>query len=248
MNKNALRGFAVSGLLVMGLTACGGAGTSTDAASAPASEPATATPTPSPTEVPFRSYTKAELASIVGDVRDSKDTRLMVMPEDRMTDTLKQVKDLVANATVEPAMCADFVTGGGVQLQEGATLSIGASASSTAESAQLLSLFSGVAEDKVKAVAQNKAKELESCASIQMGVMGQTVEATTKSLPTSAKTPGAVAYLTVSSGAGLSQTQLFLSAVKSGVVLVAQSTGTKVADTDLPKLEGMLDQAADLIK
>ncbi|MFF1828134.1 hypothetical protein [Paenarthrobacter sp. NPDC058040] len=246
MNKNALRGFAVSGLLVMGLTACGGAGTSTEAASAPASESATAAPTPA--EVPFRTFTKAELGSIVGQVRDTNDTKLLVMPDDKLTDAMKQVRDLVANAKVEPAVCADFVTGGGVQLEEGATISIGASASSTAETALLLSVFSGVAEDKVKAVGQNKAKELEACGTIQMTMLGTAVEATTKTLATSAKTPGAVAYRSVASAGGVSQTQLFVSAVKSGVVLVAQSTGTKVADTDLPKLEAMLDQAADLIK
>ncbi|MCP2046184.1 UNVERIFIED_ORG: hypothetical protein J3D58_000256 [Paenarthrobacter nicotinovorans] len=244
MNKNALRGFAVSGLLAMGLTACGGAGTSTDAASAPASE--TATPTPS--EVEFRTYSKAELTKIVGDVRDGKGTRLMVMPDDRLADTLKQVKDLLANSVIEPAACTSFLTGGGVQMEEGATMSIGASASSTAETAQLLSLFSGASEEKVKAVAENSAKDLAACGDIRMTVMGEVVHASVKALPTSAKTSGAIAYHSTAAGTAGTQEQLFVSAVKSGVVLVAQSTGTKVMDSDLPKLEAMLDQAAELVK
>jgi hypothetical protein len=244
MNKNALRGFAVSGLLVMGLTACGGAGTSTDAASAPASEAGT----PTPTEAPFRTYSKAELASLVGDVRDAKGTRLMVMPEDRLADTLKQVKDLLANSVVEPAACANFLTGGGIQMEEGATISIGASASSTAETANLLSLFSGVSADKVNAVSENGAKDLAACGNVQMTIMGEVVQASSKALPTAAKTPGAIAYRSTVAGTGGSRNQLFVSAVKSGVVLVAQSTGTKVEDSELPELEAMLDQAADLIK
>ncbi|UXM93185.1 hypothetical protein [Paenarthrobacter sp. JL.01a] len=242
MNKNALRGFAVSGLLVMGLAACSGAGTSTEAASAPASE--TATPTP----VEFRSYSKAELTKIVGDVRDGKGTKLMVMPDGQMADTMKQVKDLLANSVIEPASCTSFLTGGGIQMEEGATMSIGASASSTAETAHLLSLFSGASEDKVKAVAENSAKDLAACGDIQMTVMGSVVHASVKALPTSAKTPGAIAYHSTAAGEAGSQEQLFVSTVKSGVVLVAQSTGTKVSDSDLPKLEAMLDQAADLIK
>ncbi|MFC8040619.1 hypothetical protein ACFUOZ_14810 [Paenarthrobacter sp. NPDC057355] len=244
MNKNALRGFAVSGLLVMGLAACSGACTSTEAASAPASE----TATPTPTTVEFRTYSKAELTKMVGDVRDGKGTRLMVMPDDRLADTLQQVKDLLTNSVIEPASCTSFLTGGGIQMEEGATMSIGASASSTAETAYLLSLFSGASEDKVKAVAENSAKDLAACGDIQMTVMGNAVHATIKALPTSAKTPGAIAYHNTAAGPAGSQEQLFVSTVKSGVVLVAQSTGTKVSDSDLPKLEAMLDQAADLIK
>ncbi|MDI2036997.1 hypothetical protein [Paenarthrobacter nitroguajacolicus] len=244
MNKNALRGFAVSGLLVMGLTACSGPGTSTDAASAPASE----TATPTPTQVEFRTFSKAELTKIVGDVRDAKGTRLMVMPDAQMADTMKQVKDLMGNSVIEPAACTSFLTGGGIQMEEGATMSIGASASSTAETAHLLSLFSGASEDRVKAVAENNAKDLAACGEVQMTVMGEVVHASVKAMPTSAKTPGAIAYHSTAAGTAGSQEQLFVSAVKSGVVLVAQSAGTKVLDSDLPKLEAMLDDAAELIK
>ena len=171
-----------------------------------------------------------------------------VMPDDRLADTLKQVKDLLANSVIEPAACTSFLTGGGVQMEEGATMSIGASASSTAETAQLLSLFSGASEEKVKAVAENSAKDLAACGDIQMTVMGEVVHASVKALPTSAKTSGAIAYHSTAAGTAGTQEQLFVSAVKSGVVLVAQSTGTKVMDSDLPKLEAMLDQAAELVK
>lgn len=241
MNKNALHGFAVSGLLVLGLTSCGG-GTSTDTTSAPASESAT------PSAVPFRTYTKAELGKIVDNVRDSNDARLLVMPNDRLEDTLKQAKQIVSNSTVEPAACAEFAVGAGALLEEGTTLSIGASASSTAQSVTLLTLVSGVPEDKVKELTAGKSVNVASCGAMHATILGQSVEASTKIMPTSAKTEGALAYKTTAFAAGGgSQDQLILTAAKGGVILISQSSGTTVSDSDLPKLEAMLDQAAALI-
>ncbi|MFE4195598.1 hypothetical protein ACFRJ9_07020 [Paenarthrobacter sp. NPDC056912] len=210
---------------------------------APGSETAT------PTKVVFKSYTKAELGQIVDEVRDSNDVRLLVMPDDRLQDTLKQVNEVITNSTVEPAACAEFAVGGGALLEEGATMSIGASASSTAQSLVLLTLVSGVPEDKVKALMDGKSTNVASCETMQATIMGQSVEASTKSVPTSAKTEGALAYKTsaIAPGGG-SQDQLILTAAKGGVVLISQSSGTTVQDSDLPKLESMLDQAAALIK
>ena len=198
--------------------------------------------------VPYRTYSKAELVKIVDDARDSSDVRLLVLPEDRLNDTIAQIKQIVANSTIEPAACADFATGGGVQLDEGAVISIGASASSNSKSAQMLSLVSGVAEDRLTTLDANKAKDASGCADIQMTVLGQAVSASTKSLPTAAKTPGAVAFLTTIGAAEASQFQLILTAVKGGVVLTTQSTGSEATEADLPKLEAMLDSAAALIK
>ena len=239
MNKIALSEIGASALLVLGLTACSGQTPSVDA-SLPAP--------PTQTEIPYRTYPKAELTKMIGDVRDSNDVRLLAMPDDRLEDTMAQLQSVIANSTVQPSVCADFATGGGVQFEEGAVLSIGASASSNNDSAQLLTLISGVPEEKVKAVAADKATELAGCTEIQMSVMGQTINASTKAIPTSAETPGAVAYRTTMGGTGGAQDQLVVTAVKSGVVLISQSAGSKVADSDLPKIETMLDQAADLIK
>ncbi|WP_405476623.1 hypothetical protein [Paenarthrobacter ilicis] len=243
MNKNALRGLAVSGLLVMGLTACGGGSTPTDPSAA--SKPLTTTPT----QVPFKTYTKAELGKMVDEVRDSNDVRLLVMPDDRLEDTLKQTKAIATNSTVEPAACADFTLGDGILLNEGATLSIGASASSTADSLVLLTLVSGLTEDKVKEFMTSKTASLDACGTVQATVMGQNVEASTKSLPTAAKTDGAVAYKSsaIAPGSG-SQDQLIVTAAKGGIVIISKSAGKTVQDTDLTKLESMLDQAAALIK
>lgn len=242
MNKNALRGLAVSALLVMGLTACGGGGASSSTTSAPTNEPTALA------EVPFRTYTKAELGKIIDDVRDSNDVRLLVMPDDRLQDTLKQAKEVITNSTVEPAECAQFAVGGGALLEEGATVGIGASASSTAQSLVLLTLVSGVSEEKVKALMAAKSTNVASCGATQATILGQAVEVSTKSMPTSAKTPGALAYKSSAIAPGSAQDQLILTAAKGGVVLLAQSSGTAVSDSDLPKLEAMLDQASDLIK
>jgi len=240
MNKNTLRGFAVSGLLVVGLSACGIGGTPTDTSSPSANESA---------EVPFKTYTKAELGQIVDGVRDSNDVRLLVMPDDRLQDTLKQVNEVVTNSTVEPAGCAEFAVGGGPLLEEGATMSIGASASSTAQSLVLLTLVSGLPEDRVKVLMAGKSANLASCGTMQATIMGQSVDASTKSMATSAKTEGALAYKTsaIVPGGG-SQDQMILTAAKGGIVLISQSSGTTVQDSDLSKLESMLDQAAALIK
>ncbi|QOI64061.1 hypothetical protein IG195_02830 [Arthrobacter sp. TES] len=244
MNTNALRGLAVSALLAISLTSCSGGG-----ASSAESEPAPVSESATPTEVPFKTYSRVELGKILESVRDSNDTRLLVMPDDRLKDALKQAKDIVSNSTVEPAACAEFVAGGGAQLEDGAVVSIGASASSNAESIVLLTLVSGVSEDRVNELMAGRAANVKSCGASQATILGQSVEAVTSVLQTSAKTDGALAYKSSATAPGAgSQDQVVVMAAKGGVVLMGQSTGATVADSDLPKLEAMLDQAADLIK
>lgn len=171
----APRGLAVSALLAISLTSCAGGG-----ASSAESEPSPVSESATPTEVPFKTYSRVELGKILESVRDSNDTRLLVMPDDRLKDALKQAKDIVANSTVEPAACAEFVAGGGAQLEEGAVVSIGASASSNAESVVLLTLVSGVSEDRVKELMAGRAANLKSCGASQATILGQNVEAVTK--------------------------------------------------------------------
>lgn len=128
-------------------------------------------------------------------------------------------------------------------------MSIRASASSNAQSLVLLTLVSGVPEDRVNELMAGKSTNVATCGAMQATILGQSVEASTKTLPTSAKTEGALAYKTsaVALGGG-SQDQLILTAAKGGVVLMSQSTGATVSDSDLSKLESLLDQAAALIK
>ena len=241
MKMKALGGFVVSAFLLAGLTACVGAGTSTDTTSAAGLESAAGD---SP-----KMYTRAELGQILGDVRDSNDVRLLLMRDDRLEDTLKVAKDVVTNSTVEPAACAGFAVEGSELLEPGATVNMGVSEGSNEQAMVSLTLVSGLPEDRAKEIVTGKSTNVASCESMQVTFRGHNIEASTKSMTTSVMTEGAVAYKTsaIVPGDG-PQEQLILTAAKRGVILIGQSYGTTVPDADLAKLESMLDQAAALIK
>lgn len=254
MNRSVVRYFGGSALLVLALTACGGpanqaaggggAATQTSAAGTPA----TATPSPTPTEDAFKMLTSDELAEIAGAVKDADSVALAVMPAEKVSQALDQIMSLLTEVQVEPAECNSIAAGTALKPDSNTTMAVGASTSSNAELTSTLSLLSGVDEDKLGQTLSARSKEIADCRNLTMNVRGVSMTATTTGLDSGAETPGAIAMQTdVMLPTGVTQSTVMTFAVKGGVLISAQASGTGVTSADLASAEALLDQAAGLI-
>jgi hypothetical protein len=249
MNTSVVRYFGGSALLVLALTACGGPANPADAGGGGASETsATATPSPTPTEEAFKMLTSDELAEIAGGVKDADSVALAVMPADKVSQALDQMMSLMTEVQVEPAECNSIATGTALKPDSNTTMAVGASTSSNAELTQTLSLLSGVDKEKLEETLSARGKEIADCGNLSMKIGEMSVTATTTGLDSGAETPGAIAMQTdVTLPTGATQSTVMAFAVKGGVMIAAQASGTGVTSADLASAEALLDQAAALI-
>lgn len=248
MNTSVVRFFGASALLVLGLSACGGPAAPADAGASPATSAASATPTPTPSEAAFTMLTSDELAEIAGAVTDSDSVALSVLPADKVSQALDQMMTLMTEVQVEPAECNSIATGTAIKPDSNTTMAVGASTSSTAELTQTLSLVSGVEKEQLDQTLARRSSEIADCSTISMTVKGMAMTAETTRLDSGAGTEGTIAMQTdVTLPTGGTQSTVMAFAVKSGVLISAQATGTGVTSSDLAAAEAMLDQAAALI-
>ncbi|WLQ05390.1 hypothetical protein [Arthrobacter oryzae] len=248
MNTSVVRIFGASALLVLCLSACGGPANTADAGAASETPAASATPSPTPTEDPFKMLTSDELSEIAGAVKDSDGVALTVMPADKVSQALDQMMSIMNEVQVEPAECNSIATGTAFKPDSNTTMAVGASTSSTAELTQTLSLLSGVDKETLDQTLTQRNSEIGACGNISMNVGGMAMTAATTKLDSDASTPGAVALQTdVTLPTGATQSTIMIFAVKGGVLISAQASGTGVTSADLASAESFLDQAAALI-
>ncbi|WP_156372288.1 hypothetical protein [Arthrobacter sp. Leaf337] len=248
MNTSVVRFFGASALLVLGLSACGGPAAPADAGASPAASAASDTPSPTPTEAAFTMLTSDELAEIAGAVKDSDSVALSVLPAEKVSQALEQMMSLMTEVQVEPAECNSIATGTAIKPDSNTTMAVGASTSSTAELTQTLSLVSGVEKEQLDQTLARRSSEIADCSSISMNIKGMSMTAETIRLDSGAGTEGAIAMQTdVTLPTGGTQSTVMAFAVKGGVLISAQATGSGVTSSDLAAAEAMLDQAAALI-
>lgn len=244
MNKNALRGLAVSGLLVMGLTACGGAGTSTDAASAPASE--TATPTPTPT--PAKDFTLEELNTVLGQIKDKQGTRLSVTSSADLSGSMEQTKALMSQIDVQPAVCKDMAMGSMAQPMDGMKAAVGVSQDAASASVTTISLGAGLGDD-AKTKVEASSDQLAQCSTMTMS--GPTGASTLTVTDLAGKKPAnaMVAYrMDTELPTGEKGSVIMAQTVKQNVVITTVGVGGGSEEAALANVNNLLDQAVELIK
>ncbi|MDO6143061.1 hypothetical protein [Paenarthrobacter aurescens] len=246
MNKNAMRGLAVSGLLVMGLTACGGAGTSTEAASAPASE--TATPTPTPAATSEKQYTLAELTTVLGQIKDKQGTKLSVMSSADMSGTMEQTKAIMAQTEVQPAACRDIAMGSLAQPTTGVEATFGVSQDVASGSISSISLSTGLEKGALEK-AQQSLDQVSECST--MTVSAPTGSSTVTLTDLAGKKPANALFVyrvDTELASGEKGSVLMSQAVKHDVLVSVIATGGSSEDAAMANLTSLLDQAVELIK
>ncbi|WOH20207.1 hypothetical protein IRJ34_07750 [Paenarthrobacter sp. GOM3] len=242
MNKNALRGFAAAGLLVAGLTGCGGAATSTDAASEPASESAT------PTATPTKAYTLEELTAVLGQIKDQQGAKLSVMSSADLSGAMEQSKAVMAQMDIQPAACKEMAMGSTAQPIEGVKAAIGVSQNAASGVISTISLGTGLG-DRIAARAQEAKNQVAQCGTMTM--TGPTVSGTITVTDLEAKKPANAlfAYRMDTELSTGGKTSVILSqAVDQNVLISVTGMGGKSEEAALASVTGLLDQASELIK
>lgn len=242
MNKNALRGFAVSGLLVMGLTACGGAGTSTDAASSPASETATPTPTPE------KDFTLEELNAVLSQIKDKQGTKLSVTSTADLSGSMEQTKAMMSQIDVQPAVCKDMAMGSMAQPLDGMKAAVGVSQDAASASVTTISLGAGLGED-AKSKVEASSDQLAKCSTMTMSGPSGASTLTVTDLAGKKPANAMVAYrMDTELPSGEKGSVIMAQTVKKNVVVTAVGVGGGSEEAALANVNNLLDQAVELIK
>ncbi|WP_314324697.1 hypothetical protein [Paenarthrobacter ilicis] len=243
MNKNMLRGFAVSGLLVMGLTACGGSGSSTDAAPSAASE------APSPTPTAAKQYTSAELTDLVKQIKPADGTELTVTTIDDVAAQADPLKKLMGSMNIEPAECKDSAMSGASQSIEGSTGATGAKVDTATGSVSSVALVSGVPAETLQENLKGSESQIATCSTMKMTMGGTAMTVNTEKVDGIGSVPGTVGLkTTMTLPDGQTQSTVSAFAVKGGVLISATASGPNAAADGAAAAGTLMDQAAALVK
>lgn len=206
---------------------------------------ATAIPTVTPTPV-SKTFTSADLAAIVRQVRDSADRRLTVLPDADVAATLEQSKGMLSSLEVEPALCLELATSSTVPAMDGAAMAVGVSTDTGAVTA--LSLLSGLDEAALGNVT-GRAAQLQQCANMTVTVAGVSLPVTITILDSVGEVGNTVAYLTETEMPdGQVQSIITAQAIQQGVVLTAVASGAESHADNVLRAGALLDSAAALVK
>jgi hypothetical protein len=245
LNTSALLGFPASILLAAGLTACsGGAGTATESPeAAPASASSTQAPSASETsstpETPARSFSSAELAGLLGQIKDGGGAPLTVMPAADLAASVEQAKQMISEVVVEPAACQDLVLAANSAATEGVSTALGTSIDSAAGTAAGVSFATGMDP----ALLSVRAEGLDACRNVTVTTAGVTVKVVTSLVESVGSEAGTVAYATETTlPDGRKQSMLTAQALKNGVAVSVSGNGTSEEDA-VTRVAGLMDQA-----
>lgn len=224
----------------MGLTACGGAGSTTDAASAEPKE------TPAPAA---KQYTSAELTDLVKQIKAADGSELMVSSIDDVAGQQDPIKELLGSMTIEPAECKDLAMAGASQSIEGSTGATGAKIDAASGIISSVAMVSGVPADTLEKNVQGSENQITTCSSMKMSMAGTTMSMKTEKFDGIGSVPGTLGIkTTMSLPDGQTQSTLMAYAIKGGVLISATASG-KAAETGGAAAAGaLMDQAAALVK
>lgn len=255
MKPSALGTFGASAFLAVLVSACGGTAAPQAVGSSPpqavSSQPsaATSTPTATPTPTPTaKVYTTAELAAIVGQVRDAADRRLSVLPSGDISSAIKQTKAMMSSIDVKPAECKELAAASTVPSVEDATMAIGMSTDSATGAVTALSLVAGL-DKSVLAQVSDPSEQLAKCSSMTMTVSGMDIAVTVTPVEGVTGLPGAVAYRTDSAlPDGRRQSMFRAQVVHRGILIASVASGGGSEADAVRRTGALLDSAAALVK
>ena len=246
--------------MAVAVSACGGASGPQAADSTPPASAgsattvsATATPTPTPTATPSatpsaKAYTADQLAAIVGQLRDSADRRLSVLPSADLASSLEQAKAAIASMHVAPAECQDMAASSNVSAFEGAAMAAGQSIDTASGSMSIMTLAAGL-DESVLATIAGQLDRLDACAHVTMTAAGMEYAVTLTPVEGAGSVPKTVAYRTdTKSPDGKVHSTIKAQAVHQGVLMTAVAIGGESEADAVRRAGALLDSAAALVK
>ncbi|WP_157884167.1 hypothetical protein [Arthrobacter alpinus] len=240
MKKFAMHGAAVSALVVMALTGCGGSGDATVLAGSTASE----TPTPKAA----KQYSNDELMAMVKQIKPGNGTELTTASAEELAEA-NPVKALMSMFTVEPAECKELETLGSSEPVAGSTSAAGAEVNNESGVMTMVTLTSGVDVGALQQSLDSNVAHAAQCANMTLSMAGQSMTVTTEKFAGISTVPGTIAYRTaMTSPSGAAQSTYMAYAIKDGVLISVTASGKGAEASGVTSAGALMDQAAALVK
>ena len=223
-------------LLMTAVLALAGCGTGTATQTATSSPPA-----PSPTPSPAKTYTDADLSSIVSTLKDSQGRALTVVPAAQIDQGIIKAKEILKGAVFTPPECNAFADSN-AQIPEDSTYAAGTSVSAAENTAIVVTAIALTDAKELTAHLQASEDAVAACRNFTIELEGQKI--TTEVQQIDAATKGeqsfaALAKQTASSGEA--QTTLTMTGIKGNLAATAVKTGTNVSADNAPELAQLVD-------
>jgi hypothetical protein len=231
---------AAIGAGLLALTGCGaGSGTSTATASAVESPAATQTTTPTPT--PAKTFSDADLSSLLSTLKDAQGKQLTVVPAAQIDQGIAKAKELLKTATVTPEACKVLVDSN-ANVPDGSTYAGGTSISTADKTAIVVTVFA--LKDAKTMTDQLNASQAAAapCKTFTLEAGGQKI--TTETTPVAAEADGDVSFAALTKqqlATGQSQTALTVTGIKGNLAATAVKTGPAVTEKESAELTQLVN-------
>lgn len=220
----------------MALTGCGtGAGTGI---STPAVAEAAKTATPTPTPTPAKTFSDADLSSLLATLKDAQGKHLTVVPSAQIDQGIIKAKEIFKGAVFTPAACK-ILADTSAQIPDGSTYAGATSISRAAQTATVVTVMSlkdaKTMTDQLNA--SRAAAGTTQCKTFTVEVGGQKI--TTETTLVTAETSGEKSFAALSKqhlSTGQARTALTITGVKGNLAAVAVKTGPAVTEQASPEL------------
>ncbi|SDT51920.1 hypothetical protein SAMN04489743_3349 [Pseudarthrobacter equi] len=219
----------------LALAGCG-SGTGTGTGTATSSPPA-----PSPTPSPAKTYTDADLSSIVGTLKDSQGRALTVVPAAQIDQGIIKAKEILKGAVFTPPECNVFADSNS-QIPEDSTYAAGTTISAADKTAIVVTAIALKDAKELTGHLEASRKAVAACGKFTAELAGQKV--TTEVQEIDAATGGDQSFAALakeSLSTGEAQTSLTMTGIKGNLAATAVKAGPDVTPADAAELVQLID-------
>jgi len=227
-------------LLLTAFLALTGCGTNTGTETATSSSPASSA-TPSPTPSPAKTYTDADLSSLLSTLKDSQGRPLTVVPAAQIDQGIIKAKEVLKNAVFTPPACNVFADSNS-QIPEDSTYAAGTTVSAADKTAIVVTVIALKDAKELRDHLDASKKASAACSNFTVELAGQKI--TTEVQEVNAQTKGDQSFAALakqSLSTGEKQTALTMTGIKGNLAATAVKAGPDVTPNAGPELAQLID-------
>lgn len=223
-------------LFLAGLLSLAGCGTNTGTGT-----PTSPGPAPSPEPSPAKTFTDADLSSLLGTLKDAQGRALTVIPAAQIDQGIIKAKEVLKNAVFTPPECSVF-SDSNSQVPEDSTYAAGTTVSAAEKTSIVVTAIALKSANELTDQLEASKEAVAACGSFTVELSGQKI--TTEVQEIDAKTSGDQSFAALakqSLASGEAQTTLTMTGIKGNLAATAVKAGPAVTAQDAPELAQLID-------
>lgn len=217
----------------LSLTGCGTNSATETATSSP--------PAPSPKPSPAKTYTDADLTSLLSTLKDSQGRPLTVVPAAQIDQGIIKAKEVLKSAVFTPPECNVFADSNS-QIPEDSTYAAGTTVSAADKTAIVVTVMALKDAKELTDRLEASRKASAQCSNFTVELAGQKI--TSEVQPVDAQTKGDQSFAALakqSLSTGEKQTALTMTGIKGNLAATAVKAGPDVTPNAAPELAQLID-------